>query len=173
LGDDRLKQMAVKDAWIPVTAIDAVTVDPGQENTIKASDIRKKLSNKVTRVPVWNSAKVVRYVIHESMIYKFLADVHESHAEKMREAAAANQAVPPPPDKTLQDFLECSIDGVSMKDIVSKIAWIAENATLADAKAKMEGTPNCQDVFVTPSGSKDESVLGWITNADIAKKTKA
>ena len=173
LGDDRLKQIFVKDAWVPATAIDAVTAEAGEETKIMVSDIRKKLSNKVTRIPVWNSGKAVRYVIHESMIYKFLADVHETHAEKVRAAIAAGEKdLPAPPDKSLQDFLECSIDGVPMKDIVSKIGWVAESATLADAKAKMEGTPNCQDVFVTPSGGKDEAVLGWVMNADIAKKLK-
>lgn len=173
LGDERLKQILVKDAWIPVSAIDAVQVEPGEENTVKVSEIKKRLNNKVTRIPIWNAAKVVRYVIHESMIYKFLADVHEEAADKAAKAAAAGEQMPPPPDKTLQDFLDCSLDGVSMKEIVSKIGWVPQTATLADAKAKMEGTPNCQDVFVTNTGAATEPVLGWVTNVDISKKMKA
>jgi hypothetical protein len=172
LGDERLKTILVKDAWIPAAAIEAVTVEVGQEGTIKISDMKKKLSNKVTRIPIWNSAKVVRYVIHESMIYKYLADVHEDHAVKVAAAVNNQQPAPPVVEKTLDDFLNCQLNGVLMKDVVSKIGWVAQEATLADAKAKMEGTPNCQDVFVTNSGSKDEAVLGWVTNADIAKKAK-
>ena len=173
LGDERLKQILVKDAWIPVASIDALTVEKGKEGDFKVvSDIKKKLTNKVTRVPVWDEGKAVRYVIHESMIYKFLADRHEDAAEKAA-AAPAGEPVPDVGALTLRDFLDCSLDGVSMETIVSKIGWVAQGATLADAKAKMEGTPNCQDVFVTNTGAATEPVLGWITNADIAKKMKA
>ena len=74
LGDDRLRQIAVKDAWIPVAAIDAITVAAGQEASVEFAAVRARLSSKVSRVPVWNDNKVVRFVIHESMIYKFLAE---------------------------------------------------------------------------------------------------
>lgn len=156
LGDDRLKQILVKDSWIAVNAIAAVEVDDGQESTI---DFKTKVealldSNKVTRVPVWNAGKLVRYVIHESMVYKFLAKNTKANL-------------------TLQDFLDFAVGAGTMKDVVSKIAWVAQTSTLADAKAKMEGKPDCQDVFVTNTGSDKEPVLGWITNADIAKKSKA
>ena len=159
LGDERLKQIAVTDAWVPVGSIKALQVDPTNEATVNVqNDIVPMLSGVVTRIPVWNAGKVVRYVIHQSMIYRYLA---------MRPAGQ---------DPTLANFLAFQVNGGAgntMKDVVAKIAWVARTATLADAKAKMEGTPNCQDVFVTESGDSKEAVLGWITNADIAKKAKA
>jgi hypothetical protein len=154
LGDDALKQISVKDAWIPVTAIEAVTVDDAKEDTVLVSDIHAKLSSKVSRVPVWNQNKVGRYVIHESMIYKFMAEQNNKAA-------------------TLRDFLGFATSGTTMKNIVSKIGWVSPNATLGDAKEKMQSIPDCQDVFVTASGAMTEPVLGWITNADIARKAKA
>jgi len=74
LGDERLRQIPVKNVWIPVAAIEAITVDVGREGTVAFADVRAKLSGKVSRIPVWDQNKVVRYVIHESMIYKFLAE---------------------------------------------------------------------------------------------------
>jgi hypothetical protein len=34
----------------------------------------------------------------------------------------------------------------------------------------MKKIPQCQDVFLTKSGGADEPIVGWITNADIAKQ---
>lgn len=155
LGDDRLRQIAVKDVWIPSAAIDAVTVAAGQENTIQFANVRGKLSSKVSRIPVWDQNKVVRYVIHESMIYKFLA-----------EQVAAT------PAPTLQDFLNFAVNGTTMRNIVSKIAWVSQGSTLADARERMTSVPDCQDVFVTATGQNSESILGWITNSVIANKSK-
>ena len=36
----------------------------------------------------------------------------------------------------------------------------------------MEGIENCQDVFITMTGKKDEEVLGYITNVIIEKKSQ-
>lgn len=42
-------------------------------------------------------------------------------------------------------------------------------ATLADAKSAMDSLPNCQDVFVTQGGTRNEEVQGWVTNVIIAE----
>lgn len=154
LGDDRLKQIPIKDAWIPASGISGLPVDDGKESTVDfVKDVEGLLNTQISRVPVWDANKVVRYVLHESMVYRFLAKNKK-------------------PDPTLQDFLDFAADAGTYRDIVSKIGWVSQTATLADAKAKMEGTPNCQDVFVTASGSNIEPVLGWVTNVEIAKKSK-
>jgi hypothetical protein len=36
----------------------------------------------------------------------------------------------------------------------------------------MESLPKCQDVFVTKNGSKDDPVVGWITNTIIQEAGK-
>jgi hypothetical protein len=114
--------------------------------------VRAKLSTKVTRIPVWTDSKVVQYVIHESMIYKYLAETRT-------------------PRPTLEDFLDEQHQ--AMRAIVTKIGWIPLQSTLADAKALMDSIPGCQDVFVTQTGVKTEPVLGWITNIEIANKSRA
>ena len=42
-------------------------------------------------------------------------------------------------------------------------------STLADAKAKMEGSRTSQDIFITEKGNADEELLGWISNVRLAK----
>ena len=55
----------------------------------------------------------------------------------------------------------------------TSFATVSESATLADAKQKMKETPNGQDVFVTKRGTKNEPVLGWLTNVRIAEHARA
>jgi hypothetical protein len=152
LGDDRLRQLSVKAAWIEAAAIEAVPIPAGKtEKDVAFADIRAKLSTKVSRVPIWNTNRVILYIIHESMIYKYLAEQGSTK-----------------PSATLQDFLDYN----DMKSIVTKIAHVSQDSTLADAKAKMTSVPDCQDVIVTATGQATEPVLGWVTNAAIAAKAK-
>src|SRR6185437_8623600 len=53
LGDDRLKQIPVKDAWIAVNAISGLEYAPGSEAAVKFTDIEDLLTSQVSRVPAW------------------------------------------------------------------------------------------------------------------------
>lgn len=150
LGDDRLRTIAIGDVGTPL--IEAITVAAGQEATIPFADVKAKLSGGVSRIPVWDANMVVRYVIHESMIYKYWAE---------------KPAVPVNP--TLNDFLHFAVQGRSMRNIVSAIAWAPQNETLALARQRMTSVSDCQDVFVTAGGLQNQPVLRWITDTDIAK----
>ena len=48
--------------------------------------------------------------------------------------------------------------------------FISIGATLDKAKEAMQNNSTCQDVYVTKNGSRDEEVLGWITNKLIIEK---
>lgn len=53
-------------------------------------------------------------------------------------------------------------------------AFVSRIANLADAKSKMEAQgENCADVFVTETGASTEPIIGWITNVEIAKRSRA
>jgi hypothetical protein len=152
LSDERLKQIRVRDAWIPANEIVGVLIPEGKTaKDVPFKAICEKLSDKVTRVPVWHGDKIVDYVLHESMIYKYM------YAFKDKQ------------DASLEDFLSYN----DMRSIVTKIGWVGEKSTLADAKAKMESIEGCQDVFVTSDGTEKQPILGWITNIEIAKKSRA
>ena len=112
-------------------------------------------SHKGNRLPVLSDKDYPVLVIHRSIVDRFLAG-----------KAAQNLT----PDQfralTLQDLLnESDYRGL----LATSFATVKQDATLADAKSAMERLPNCQDVFVTRGGTKEEEVLGWITNAIIAE----
>jgi CBS domain-containing protein len=65
-------------------------------------------------------------------------------------------------------------DSTTFEDVITKtVAFVAADKTVADAKASMESVPRCQDVIVTAAGKSIDSVVGWITNADIARLSQA
>jgi hypothetical protein len=71
---------------------------------------------------------------------------------------------------SLKDFLNHK----NMEGLVGKtFAFVSISDSLADAKKRMEALKNCQDVFVTDDGSEDKPVLGWLTNIEITKHSKA
>ena len=67
-----------------------------------------------------------------------------------------------------------STTGGTYEDFVKRtIAFVAQDRTVADAKAEMERIPGCQDVVVTKTGTNSESVIGWISNVDIGRLSQA
>ncbi len=157
--DEKLRSIPVRKAMLPVSSIKAVRLSAGQsEKDIKLEILKDFLVGVVTRIPILDDKGVTRYVIHQSMLYKFLAE--ESLAKG--QGFQLNTT-------TLEDFLNFN----GMKDYVSKtLAFVALDQNLADAKAIMEGVKDCQDVFVTEHGKPDEPVMGWLTNIEIAKNAK-
>jgi hypothetical protein len=86
----------------------------------------------------------------------------------------------PPVDITTDNYSQLlalsytSLVGTNFSQFITKTAaFVAKNATLADAKAAMERTTAIQDVIVTQTGLSTEPMLGWITNVDIARLSQA
>ena len=48
--------------------------------------------------------------------------------------------------------------------IVNSLLPLAPDATLADAKDLLDKNPQCLDILVTQDGTKNGTVVGWITN---------
>jgi hypothetical protein len=67
---------------------------------------------------------------------------------------------------TLQDLLDFDDMGAL---VTESLACVQLNATVADAKRMMDQTENCQDVFVTQTGTREGRLLGWLTNVDISR----
>jgi hypothetical protein len=151
---ERLISTPVRDKMIPKDKIYSRRLPADQVklvDTLDALDAQKKGN----RVPVLSDKDNPVYVIHRSMIDKYLADKARSGLD-----STALKGL------TLQDLLNEAVDLKKMFE--TSFATVAETANLADAKNAMDRTPNCQDVFVTKRGSKDEDILGWITNVIVA-----
>src|SRR5262245_60869257 len=100
------------------------------------------------RLPILDAEGRGKYVLHRSTIDAFVAP-------KKR---------PPDVDEStlsLKDLLEDS----KVKDyILNSFLPLGPEATLADAKDLLDKNPQCLDILVTKDGTKNGSVVGWITN---------
>jgi len=167
--DKKLASIPARQVMIPRSKIVSMVVKAGTTPEQKLiAEIRSEITtNKGQRLPVLYPDDIARYMIHLSTLDQFLAN----EALKATGAAAGAPAAPTIAQLTLQDLLNKAPDLHLVLE--GTFALINESASLADAKLAMETTPNCQDVFVTHNGKKDEAVLGWITNNEIAANSKA
>ncbi len=154
---DKLKSVPATDKMIPKAQMFFQTLPADGINltqTLSALDTAKKGS----RVPVLDDKGCPAYVIHRSTIDKYL----------VQKASGAN---PPQLNTlTLKNMLD---DDAQVKSALEKsFVTVNETATLADAKAAMDQISVCQDVFVTKAGTRNEPVLGWITNSIIEDNSK-
>lgn len=155
--DQKLKNTFVADVMIAhgtMQSLILATNDNGSGVKMKTG-VMDKFSNTVTRLPILDENNRLRYIIHQSMVFKFIAE---------RSMQGIN-----PDTLTLKDFL----DDKNYKEIVSDtVAFVSIKGTLADAKSKMEAVHGCQDVFVTEDGTRNTAVKGWLTNVDINRHAK-
>jgi hypothetical protein len=90
------------------------------------------------RIPILDASGAVVYVVHDSTINA--------------NSTAATVADLPADAQTA----------------IKAIGFVALDAALKEARAKMSAIPGCNDVFVTKGGQGDELMLGWLTNTDLA-----
>ncbi|SHF57456.1 hypothetical protein SAMN05444008_109189 [Cnuella takakiae] len=162
-SDKKLASIAVKDAMIPLTRIEAYTVrydSPDLAATILVKDMLQFLQHiNRNRLVLLTSKDQARMVIHKSIITEFAA-MNAANFETC----------------TLKDMQEQGSERIR-KILANSIAFVSLSATLQEAKKRMDernagGKEEiCQDVFVTASGGSDEPVLGWITEVEIAKNS--
>ena len=134
--------------------------DQGPE-AVRITELHRMLLGVVTRIPVFTPDDGVLCVIHQSLLYKFIAD-RSMDAAQGKTTFAADSA-------TLAEFLAAP----GMEEMVKKsMAFVPVGAMLSDAKALMDRTPHCQDIFVTEHGQPGEPVLGWLTDAEVRRAAK-
>ena len=152
---DQLRAISAKEVMIPENSITAVKLDGGktEQNVELVRDVLSLFNDKVTRVPIQATSGAVKYVVHESTLHKYLYTVATSS----------------PPGSTSPTLANLVNDN-ALGRMIKAIAFAPESATLADAQDAMKKVDHCQDVFLTKTGGADEPIIGWVTNADIAKQ---
>jgi len=162
-GDKLAGDLPVTEKMLPINKISSHEIPKGgTEAQVKLLDLHAKYGGVVTRIPVLNDSGAVRHVIHQSLIYKFIS------AQSI--AASESGKTFDPQSLTLEDFLNFK----NMREIVTEaIAFVPVTANLEQAKTEMEKISNCQDVFITKSGKRDDPIKGWLTNVDIGRLSKA
>jgi hypothetical protein len=157
--DEKIAQLLVKDAMLPVAQIEYLEYD--KEKGEKINDILKydRFKN-YNRYAIFDQSKTFRYMIHRSTFYRFIAQQVEENK--------SNDEIK---NLTLQNLIDGGNNEV--KNLLLKgYNFISVKASLLDAKKAMDAIPECQDVFVTETGKSFEPVLGLITNNIIFDKAK-
>lgn len=120
--------------------------------TVSLAEVRTKMQGMTPpsrRLPIRSVSGVVLYVIHDSTLTAYL--------ESARQRSTT-------PDETIGGLLNTG----EFRELVEAIGFVAEKATVADARAVMANIKNCNDVFVTAGGKRDEPAIGWLTNTLLA-----
>jgi hypothetical protein len=125
--------------------------DPG---SVTIADVRKKMREidpPSRRLPIRDPNRVVLYVIHDSTLTAF--------ADKQRLPMAEVETM------TIGDLLADD----EYKRLIEAIGFISEKAEISEARYVMASIDNCNDIFVTPTGKRDERAIGWLTNTSLAE----
>ncbi|UVC10624.1 hypothetical protein IHQ71_08585 [Rhizobium sp. TH2] len=156
--EQEMQQTAVSQVMKKRNAIKSLDLaTAADEANVTIAQIRTLLDQGFSRIAIFAPNNVIKYIIHEGTLNKFIAD-----------NAAAGTAVDLTTAK-LPEFLAFKIGAENVKDIVSKMAFVKLDANLQDARTAMLAVKGAQDVFVTKTGKKDEPVEGWVSNNDITK----
>jgi len=122
--------------------------------SIKLKDLVGELSQDgLNRVPILDGEGRALYIVHRSMIDKFVAENVWGKSGKS------------PDTFTLADLLA---EPEMKKTFENTFVVVSATCTLADTKTAMLAREGCSDVFLTENGNPSEKVMGWLTNVDIA-----
>lgn len=155
-GQERLKTVPVQSKMI---TRDKMFFKPDPIDGLKIADVLKDLetAKKGDRIPVLTSTNAIKYIMHRSILDRYLAD---------KGSSAGGTA-----NLTFADLFK---DKPDFQQLFSRsFATVKPDATLADAQSAMESVKDCEDVFVTAQGGRDNEVLGWITDNIIQENLRA
>lgn len=162
-GIEKLKSVMVKEKYIAkkdMVSIQITKSNPESSVMLVDGIIKTLEDNGRNRLPVLNEENHPKYIIHRSMIDKYL----------IGKTTKGN--------KTAQDIGKLTLQTLLDEDKETKILFqtgfglVKEDATMADAKIEMDRVKGRLDVFVTSGGKEDEPVIGWLTNLIITECAK-
>jgi hypothetical protein len=141
---------------IPREHLYAIRLGQTKPEEFRLSDVLQELENKrLNRLPVLDDSDRPLAVIHRSMIERFFTD-------RLR----GKRGGPCVESLTLGDFLA---DETMKRFVENTFVVLSSNTTLDQARHAMNAIPDCRDAFITLHGSKDEPILGWLTNVRVLR----
>jgi heme/copper-type cytochrome/quinol oxidase subunit 2 len=166
--DQNLQQLKVKDVMIKTENAQLLTFDsPEDFKKEKLIDLYGKMEDTQSE----------RLLILKRGDMTFIFNIYRTTIGRFmlrweRGKITLKETTGTPKDKkdlTVGDMYES--DDPTFNGIVKLVpTFIAQDATLDKVKEAMKDNSICQDVYVTENGSKDERVLGWITNSLVIEK---
>jgi hypothetical protein len=157
--EQKLRALPVDEEMIRPSDIVLQRIPPGKTpDDVLLKDLLAKLGGNITRIPIVDDRGAVLYIVHQSGLYRFLS-----------EQALAGMSTADIEKLTLQNLA----DDAEIKNWITNIVFIPEQSSVADAKRRLEEQKGCQDLIVTRTGSPSEPMLGWMTNVEIGRLSKA
>lgn len=159
----KLQAIKVSDVMIPLKDITAfrLTSQKTAATTLVINDLIDYLEkNRRNRLPILDDKDLPKFVIHRSIIDRFI--VEESKPPKSNTNITA---------LTLQNLLDSSSSEVQ-KFLKVTFGTVKEVETLADVKREMDRENGRLDVLVTKDGTANSAVVGWVTNLIVAEHAK-
>lgn len=185
--DEKLQVLKASDVMIKLDTSILMTVkDENDFRSRKLSELIKKMEDSHSeRMPILQEGTLkFIYLIYRTTIERFILGYNNGSIKINTTTPAAPAANAPAPannppvpapiptvDLTVNHMFQS--DFQLIKDIRDcKGYFLPISATLDQVKRAMQDNTICQDVFITKTGSKDESVEGWITNTIIIEKAE-
>jgi hypothetical protein len=157
---ERLKGIPVAGKMRPIEKITYTQVKPADDQTTKLVALLSSFGD-CERMLILGEDNSVRYLIYQALARKYLTNLWVN---------TPPETTPPDPRaSTLKDLAGSPVNANNL--IQKSFVFVSADATLGDAKLKMDALKNCNDAFVTKSGSPDESLLGWVTDNTIAENS--
>jgi hypothetical protein len=154
VSPEQRAQALVTEAMRPFNTTEHFPIPAGKsEQDVNLSEICDLFTKNITRIPIIDAEQKPKYMIHQSSIDSYVA-------------AGGNY------EDTLEDFITKQKDDGIEFGLDKGFVVVSEQATLAEAKSKMENVP-CQDIFITKGGSPDEPLIGWLSNVRMTKHLEA
>ena len=151
---DKIAQLYVKDYMTTDIVFLEYNDVKDEKNAVILEDERFANFN---RFPVFENG-IVKCIIHRSLFYEFTQ-------LNVKNGMSTDQIQ----ELTLDDLLQEESRSIRNK-LERNLVVVSIDATLLDAKKAIDTIPECEDVFVTKTGRKDEIVCGLITNNEILKE---
>tara|TARA_R110002072_G_scaffold155657_2_gene306057 strand:+ start:98268 stop:99038 length:771 start_codon:yes stop_codon:yes gene_type:complete len=165
VGEERLRTTKVVDAMISMDAAVLIRLpqsDPDGAKINLKTQVQALLNDRITRIPIVDHTGQIKFVLHESIIFRFISEYALTATESDKPIDVTTL--------TLKDLLSRDdIRNFAMRTI----AFVGKEATLAEAKQQMEALSKSQDVFVTDDGTSTGLAIGWVTNVIISRHARA
>lgn len=149
----------ISEKMIPISSIRGrIDLAEKPAGTIKLSDLQEQFGT-----PANGATIVTRLMFLEKSIFRYVLHVGTFNGFLVKRGGSAG-------DLTFADLL----DDADIKQQISKlVVFVAESATLADAKIALDAVPGAQDIIVTENGDAGAAMRGWMTHTDLSKAISA
>jgi hypothetical protein len=104
-----------------------------------------------SRLPVFGALGEAKFVVHRATMALHLLKTLRAKVEEPTLKSLPNDA--------------------KLSSMFGAFCVVSRRASIAEARARADAIPGCQDVFITETGSVEEPVLGYLTNVELARPT--